>query len=414
MKQRKKTCVGLISGLLYLGLLSGCDCPFFCSDDNGGSKEKYKLAATGEEVRQFLGVSAAKLVFEEGGSLFFVDFSSDAPEIQKINNADGAVVPCISPDGNWVTYAKGVTSEGEGGNGSVWICELSPDAVPIQVAAPGFEPRFVQDAAELTVIYVTEGGSNLQYGIGKTVKRTVTNGVPGPEVDVFTGGGYVGGLSWDNQYLSTGFQEGWMANVTTSVPVQVHELSFQAQDTAFSDSMISIQVCNSSISSSRIYTNTMMYIDFGFKNSSYSHGTLSGGQNWDIHEFIFISDYDKKGYKFLKPPPLPTGTNPGDVITYLWDDPEWSNHPYFAVTNLTLDRIFQEGGSWEHNIRNEQMYLMDLKNSGQTDVAALKVVEITETPSLSARTNLQWPWLWVEVPAGFVEEPGWMGAPFDL
>jgi hypothetical protein len=332
-----------------------------------------QLTASRQEVLDFLGASSAKVIFENNGFLYYIDYSAVSPQITQLSNTAGGILPSISPDGNWIVFANGVISDGRGGSGSVWISELSPDAIPILAADPGFEPRFIQNSGgNLDVIYTTEGGANLYDAKGKTVKKSIINLVPDvAATDVFTG---------------------------------VHQLEF-TNTTTGADTIIGLQVCNISISSSRTFTGAMMYIDFGFRQSNYMHGRIAGGALWGIHNIIFISNYNNEVIRFFEIPSLETGSNSGDISEYHWDDPEWSNHPYYAAANLEVDRIFEQADGWEHVKKHEQVYLINIKDS-----TYMKVMESTEGGSFTAQTDLQWPWLWIDVSAGFEEESGWMTA----
>jgi hypothetical protein len=367
-----------------------------------------QLTASRQEVLDFLGASSAKVIFENNGFLYYIDYSAVSPQITQLSNTAGGILPSISPDGNWIVFANGVISDGRGGSGSVWISELSPDAIPILAADPGFEPRFIQNSGgNLDVIYTTEGGANLYDAKGKTVKKSIINLVPDvAATDVFTGGGYVGGLSWDNRYLATGYQEGRMVDLQDPnlESKKIHQLEF-TNTTTGADTIIGLQVCNISISSSRTFTGAMMYIDFGFRQSNYMHGRIAGGALWGIHNIIFISNYNNEVIRFFEIPSLETGSNSGDISEYHWDDPEWSNHPYYAAANLEVDRIFEQADGWEHVKKHEQVYLINIKDS-----TYMKVMESTEGGSFTAQTDLQWPWLWIDVPAGFEEEGGWLTA----
>jgi len=368
-----------------------------------------KLATTKADVQNFLGTTNAKLVFENDGFIYFVDYNDATPTIKKLNNSTGGVLPSLSPDGNYVVYATGVSSDGKNGAGKVYVIELKETASPILISDPGFEPRFVQNpSSAYEIIYTTQGGSNLYNGIGKTVKKTFNGTAPGTEQTVFDGGGYVGGISWDNRYLATGFEEGRMMDLQDpqKKSVRIHQLTFKNKIT-LKDTIGLPQVCNSSITSSRKHTNVMMYIDFKF-NSKYFHETINNGVLWKLHEIIFVSDYNNNLIKWIPPPNVPANDAQGGLDFVQWDDPEWSNHPYFSTAGLFVDRSWDTLGSWQHPVKRERIYAINLK-----EMKLLKLVTTTDT-SFASKINMQWPWLWIEIPTNFTEEAGWLDPPSNL
>jgi hypothetical protein len=92
----------------------------------------------------------------------------------------------------------------------------------------------------------------------------------------------------------------------------------------------------------------------------------------------------------------------GDALGKEWYHPEWSNHPYYAVAALHIDRVFDSSGNWVHRYNSESVYLIDLKDS-----LYVKLIESTDT-LITSVTGFNYPWVWVEVPAGFSEDAAWL------
>lgn len=178
---------------------------------------------------------------------------------------------------------------------------------------------------------------------------------------------------------------------------------------------LDLQTCNPSISSSRIFTNTMMYIDFSssaIENAGSYHPVLG---YWDIHQRIFIgrSDgvilryYDAPQDKISEIPESEMGK--GEAYSVNWNHPEWSNHPYYATALSYVTRLWKKT-MYERTYHNEGLYIINLKDS-----AYLKIVEITDTSYTSTET-LKWPWVWIETPSNFaeIEDPYWLVKPVSI
>ena len=374
-----------------------------------------QLTATKAQVATFLGTTStalkAKMVFVNAGYLFLIDYSQATPTMTKMDNTIGAIVPMISPDGNWVVYAKGPASE-MGGTvaSSAYVSALSASATPVVVAADSaYQPRFKINSNTMTVIYSSQDKLESSWnGLGKTYETTVLGGVPSNVQTVLYGGGsYYGGLSWDHRYLCSGQQRPVIKDITdnsTTTPAYIHQLLFTRNGV---ESIRSIQVCNPSVSPSRIFTNVMMYYDFG-KQGGFTHSSMS---SWGLHTRMFIGNSNNEILKYWDVPApvkamVSTATIPpiGAVTEVKFLTPEWSNHPYYSVSSIEITRTFGSAttGFEPKTSKNEKIYLFNLKDSTSIELAT------TTDSSLTTTTNIYWPWFWTEIPANFTESTTWL------
>jgi len=373
------------------------------------------VTATKEQVQEFTGTGNVKLVFINGTgadptafSFCFIDYSattSGLPSVQVITGAQGGILPTISPDGQYIVYEKGPAYDHQPQASAVYMTTFSAAAPQITVAsATAYQPRFVYNTTNPTVIYGTVDGTNTWNGQGQTVKREVVGGVAQAEQVVWAGGSYVGGLSPDGRYLCTGFQEARMMDLNNPsvAPRRIHVVTFRNTATGI-DTVCSLQVCNSSTTPSTLaaYTNTMMYLDFGYPFFTLSHTTAEMPAWWDIHEAFIIGNYENHVLKYYMAPEKAVCAESIGVSKVAWDDPEWSNHPYFAAASMHVTRKRLAGGT---NNR-EAVYLVDLRE----DQKYLRLIEAPVVGTAST-SNFMWPWVWVEKPAGFTEEAGWLDA----
>jgi hypothetical protein len=384
-----------------------------------------QIASSVQNITTFLGTANAKLVFRNADPtdsyLYFIDFSAATPAITKMNNTYMAIAPVISPDGQYVVFERGGSNDGTTQNPCTsFVCQLSADAQPVMVAAGNsYTPRFIYAAPAPTIMYATcasnpndpvNGISAVWNGCGKVVKRTCQNLVVGPEQDVFTGGSYMGGLSFDGSFLATS-NEGpncFMLDLhnPASAPARLYRLDC-ISTTGGADTIVDLQTCNPSISSSRIFTSCMMFLDFGFYKPGY---TTRAGSYWDMHDRIFICDIRNRLVKYFDVNDLPfavkgSSAGPGGILNTQYDNPEWSNHPYYAAANILVDRIFKPATTWVHSQNHEAIYVIGLKDSSY-----LHLVQSGDTTVSTSKTDLRWPWLWINVPAGFetTEDPDWL------
>lgn len=396
-----------------------------------GQEYQAAFSTTVEEVGTFLGTRNAKLAYVnfhgDTKALHFIDFSqgSGAPTIQRIPAAVNPTSPIVSPDGRWVVFASAPGVYGEPNTPvstrtSVYICKLEQGAQPVLVAADSAcEPRFVQNPGDnmLTVVYPTLAPDEAwAKGVGKTMIAKIDTAGGTPSVAsrevLFEHAAYTAGLSYDNRYL------GGSGGEVAMTDVQRGTAEFDTVTHIYTD-----QACNGSISTSRIHTNTMMYLDFGTAGKSVP--LINNGQPWVTWQVIVIGDPSRGILNAFTPPLNPehpyqfedtTFEAPSSTTKYetflsvIFHHPEWSNHPYFATATLNIDRKYHyaqyenpdwDDGSWQHTYWQERVVLIDLKNR-----AFHEVVRPAECCYLDETgRGFYWPSLWVEVPQGFTEDP---------
>ena len=167
-----------------------------------------------------------------------------------------------------------------------------------------------------------------------------------------------------------------------------------------SDTIINLQTCNCSVSSSFVFPDCMMYLDFGLP-SQYTHKYLG---SWDLHKRIFIADTTGNILKYYDFPDslLPASRN--NINGCYWTHCKWAvNHPYFAISGNVIWRTFkQSNGTYLGTVLCEDIYSIDLRNG-----TYLKLVESANN-SMDSDVNLQWPSLWVDMPSAFTEDAAWL------
>ncbi|MBN1982712.1 MAG: hypothetical protein JW795_14355 [Chitinivibrionales bacterium] len=372
------------------------------------------IECSSKEVKDFVsnngGGPGTKLVFvkkiDQSTKLCYIDFSeqNDTPKVHILSAAKNPAVPMISPDGNWVTYASGAAPEvgkDASNRSSVYIMKLTDDAQPVLVAKDSaLEPRFVQNmkgGSKLYIVYPTLPPNEAwKNGIGKTMKVEIdissTTPVVGEKSILYDKASFVGGISWDENYLCSGGGRAGMINL-------------QTKDTATID--IFEQACNASISSSRVATNTMMYLV-----TTGHHPKVDNDKAFAKWEIIFISNFKKEICKWYKYPDSsslkhPVETNPLSFTTARWHHPEWSNHPYFAAATYNVDRYFSVSGGFVNTGYQERIFIINLKGNNQY-VEVLRLKNIKYNGIDGDDSGYFWPYLWVEVPTNFTEESGWL------
>ncbi len=378
-----------------------------------------RITVTQAKLDSACGTHNIKVAFICQNQAYILDFSQTTPQIQAMAGVTNAYYPVISPEGQLVTYQTGVESDGASTSlikGKVWMREAAATGTPVLVADSAFVPRFVLNTpvSAPEIVYVTSITCPQQicYTEGKTLKRKIVNMVPQAAEVICGSGSYYGGISWDNRYLCTGWDGGPNAFLldlqnSNGTPRGIHFLHVKKIGTN-ADTIVRIGVCNISRSASRVFTNAMLYFDFG----SYAvkdagcYNPLLG--SWDLHQKLFISRYDSEDLKVFETPAdkkiisSDSSQGLGEAIGKEWDFPEWSNHPYYAVASLLVDRLFQVSGDWQHVQNREAIYLVNLKDSSY-----IKLLETTDT-SYTSKTSFFYPGLNVQLPTNFVEDSTWL------
>jgi hypothetical protein len=203
-------------------------------------------------------------------------------------------------------------------------------------------------------------------------------------------GSYTGGLSWDGRYLCGG--GGHVAMRDLQAPgARPDTVSYRG-----------IQSCNASISSSRLATDAMMYL-----NLWGDHPGLNGGKPWEEWQAILIGGRDgklRKGYMFPDDPEHSLETDPASLAKVKWHHCEWSNHPHFAAATVNAERFFKSGSGYANTMYQERIYLLNLRDSAYLEILRPDRVRY----HADGYAGYYWPYVWVEVPSGFAEAPGWL------
>jgi hypothetical protein len=242
------------------------------------------------------------------------------------------------------------------------------------------------------------------------MERTVGNSI-GTEQTVWAGGSYNGGVSWDDRYLSTAESSPGayvldLKNPSVG-PDTLHKFLVKNNLTG-KDTLITVQVCNLSSSPSRFFTRAVMYLDFSSSAFTYANcASPPGLGTWGLHARIFIASAPNAILRYYDVPasgiPLSDSKGIGEADEKEWDYPEWSNHPYFAVSAVQVYRSWWNS-TGEETYNNEQIYCINLKDSTNH-----KIIETLDT-SKTSTINMQWPWLWIQMPQDFKEDSTWLSS----
>lgn len=376
-----------------------------------------RISTTKEQLQDACKTSNVKVVFIFDSKIHFIDFSEETPKISQIAATNGAINPVISPDGSIVAYTTGIEDDppvNVNGNATIYTCRLEADAQPTKVVEGGFVPRFDYSSSDPVLIYSTcakapTGKDYCWDGCGKVIRKNLATGETST---IYDGGSYFGGLSFDGRYLATAESKPNAFMLDLQNASQGPSLLHRFKTTG--DAYVDLQTCNSSISSSRIFTNTMMYFDFSslaYEDEAESVHPILG--YWDIHQRIFIARNTGAILKIydvpvddIKSPPLDQ-KGQGEVYNVQWAHPEWSNHPYYAAAAVQVDRLWKKT-IYEHTFHSEWLYLINLKDS-----AYLKIAEATDT-SFTSTESMRWPWIWIETPSDFSEDPSWLESAINV
>lgn len=365
---------------------------------------KARIVPSPQQIRDFTGSAHVRLVFINGLDsatryLCYVDFSETAPVIHKIAATQGAWNSSISPDGNYAVYSIG--AEGSPAT-AAWVCGLAENATPVLVTqGHADEPRFVKDTASRQLLYATTWQGGDWNGLGQTVLKNVPGPGPAPQESVlYAQGSFHCGLSVDKRYLATTMFEPnpRIADLTTGTVYTLHSL-LCSNKTTQADTIINPQCCNGSISSSGIFTNVMLYMDYGLP-VQYTHTVLG---SWGFHQRIFVGSSQGDIIRWYDFPDSLIPASHANVSAYGWTHSEWSvNHPYYGVASNLISRYFPNGAGYSSTYLCEDLYAMNLKTASY-----LKLVESTDN-TLNTATNMQWPGLWIGLPASFMEDSTWL------
>jgi hypothetical protein len=394
-------------------ILFGCIAVPRFADVNG--QPSVRIASV-EEVRSFCATDRVKLVFKaDNVGLCLVDYTGvqeGSPEVRVLQGTADAILPVLSPDGEWAAWATGPNSEFVNTPSTSWMRRVSGDGSDIKVADNAYVPRFVKERGDPAIVFGTCGKHDdadklTLDGCGQTMKRA-WNGASWDESTLWTYGSFLGGLSRDGRYGAHAEQARhcFMVELQGEAGSRATLHNLPATTPAGKDTIVTSQVCNSSVSSSTHFTNAMLYLDFGYREASVP--TIFG--TWDFHQRMFISRFSGE---IVKSYPLPediptTEVSPesnGEITGLEWNYPEWSNHPYYAAVAVKTTRLWYDQSAMPPYVRkprNEFLCLINL-TSGEY----LKLVSSNDT-SRDASSSLHWPFAWVEEAAGFEEDQSWL------
>jgi hypothetical protein len=302
-------------------------------------------ASLKERIQDFVGAgNTFRLAFlkKENASsrkhvLHYVDFAEMAGDTMPLHAfADskgpettpfGANVPAWSPDGRTLAYEIGA----ENLTTPASRIHLQPLQGPRQDGPghPATNPRFWTDGKDTALVWCTSG---LQDGwkdsSSSTLRQPFVGGALSGAAEALSKGSYNGGLSRDGRYLATAFRHGVMKDREAGAHRFFHVYPGHppAQDGGPTDSL---QSCNASVSPDAARPSRMLFLDFGVPPGDTPYPNPVRPQHYAQHRMILIGDYLSEG--------------PGRVVDFIdtpaeelaedktWDDPEWSNHPEFAV-----------------------------------------------------------------------------------
>jgi uncharacterized protein (TIGR02171 family) len=313
-----------------------------------------------DNLRNFTGSLQARLVFvnvaQDVRVLSYIDFAQAHPFIYQFTDQTNVYSPTISPDGRYVAYST--APEGIGGNALLYVRELdSPDTPAVKLSIDqGFVPRWWinRNTGDTCIIFTNSAVSDddVSWPSSKTFAVKMAGGkqVGRPSV-IVPDGSFHDGLSFDGQYIATGYTKLLMKDLQTNEVRQLFLPPFNGKD-----STGSTQACNVSICPDSAHPDQCMFLDFGSSKSSSLTGSAYG-----IHQYIFIAGFSGQVLSWYK---WPDGENQ-------WDYPEWSTDPGFAVATVrnTADQ-------------SHAIYAIDIRQS--------KYQTIVEG------NELQYPFLWIE------------------
>jgi hypothetical protein len=397
---------GIIFGCVYV--LSGCQQSITSPQNtspnaSGNSVLCVRIVATSAEVETFTGTKNVRIVFTSGlvnaaYNLYTVDFSNDTLGIHKLSGTTGGHFPVLSPDGNWIAYQMG--NEGQE-NAAIWVDAFDGKSAPQQVVTDSANtPLFTKETVNQGLLYskawyVGDGSAG-----GSTVLLPFNQGQVGAGQTISLGS-YHGGLSRGGLFLATTCfaPNPLLYNVQIKKEYRLHSLLCKNIQTG-SDTIMNLQTCNCSVSSSFVFPDCMMYLDFGLPNQ-FSHSNLG---TWGFHKRIFIADTTCNILKYYDFPDSLFPVSRKNISGCCWTHCKWAvNHPYFAISGNITSRSFNfSNGTYSGTTLCEDIYLIDLRSG-----TYLKLVESVNN-SIDSDVNLQWPSLWVDMPNAFTEDAAWL------
>ena len=242
----------------------------------------------------------------------------------------GANVPSWSPDGRMLAYEIGAENQTVNNVSRIPLQPLQ-GARADGPAFPATNPRWHVRAGDTSLLWSTSGREDAwQDSAASTLRQKVAGGALSGAAERVAQGAWNGGLSADGRYLATAFRHGVMMEMATGARRHLHIYPGQppARDGSSADSL---QSCNPSISPDPARSSRMLFLDFGVPTGENPYPNLVRPRNYAQHQVILIGDFHSDA--------------PGRIVDFIdspaeelarertWDDPEWSNHPDFAVAS---------------------------------------------------------------------------------
>ena len=307
----------------------------------------------------------------------FAEMGSDSLPVQAFPDSKGAVLPSWSPDGRFLAYETG--REGTTvATSRIYIQPLQGARKP-GPAYPATNPRWWSSPADTFLVWCTSGKPGAYSDLTSATLRQKFAGadLAGSPQEI-TKGSFNGGLSADGRYLASAQPWGVMKDVQTQELRLFHIYPGHPKDNQ-GNNTDSLQTCNPSISPDPENPARMMFVDFGVRSApAYDNGVIPA--LYDQHQVIFIGDFNSPRPGRL----FDSFDSPKEVLDLgrTWDDPEWSNHPDFAVATTRDGNVFP--------VSQQDVYLLKLSTR--------------ESLKIHSRAGVYQPVLWVG-PQGKFKNP---------
>ena len=287
--------------------------------------------ANASALIDFVGTAHVKCSFIKmlGGNraLCYIDFSEPGKPVHTIADSLPPFNPVISPNGKFVAYSsKGELGFSGPSTGTIRLLNASgesPQRSP--PSQPVYIPRWWVDPTTRDT-FVVYSDNTLPDDVplwktGRTFRRHIINGAFSGNAEVLCDtGSFYGGLSYDGNFLATGFRNAYMLNL------KANDLYYYFAPTKNGTSG-PIQVCNVSITPGYDRQDELMFLDFGCP-------TISSivGKPYGLHSIIFTSTSTDSIGCYEKPEGFDR-----------WEDAEWSNHPRFAAAVAQANAVAAQG-----------------------------------------------------------------------